>query len=163
MTLSKQLAGQFREVLLNGTWVATNYKTQLSNVNWEQATTKKENLNTLASLAFHIDYYIAGLIQVFQGGSLDIKDKYSYDAPPITSKHDWERRLQKLFDDAKTFGNLVEQMSEAELMAPFVEDKYGSNYRNILALIEHCYYHLGQIVLIKKLLDANSKSLPAFP
>ena len=158
MTLSKQIAKQIREVLLDGTWVATNYKTQLSGLGWEQATVKVENLNTIAALAFHIDYYIAGLIRVFQGGPLDIKDKYSYDAPPITSQQDWEKRLQHLFDDAETFANLVEQMSEEALMAPFVEEKYGNNYINIQALIEHCYYHLGQIVLIKKLLNANSKS-----
>ena len=158
MTLSKQIAKQIREVLLDGTWVATNYKAQLSDVGWEQATAKVENLNTIVALAFHIDYYIAGLIKVFQVGHLDIKDKYSYDAPPITSQRDWQHRLQKLFDDAEIFANLVEQMSEETLMAPFVEEKYGNNYINIQALIEHCYYHLGQIVLIKKLLNANSKS-----
>jgi len=158
VTLSKQITKQIREVLLEGTWVATNYKAQLSHVSWEQANTKVKDLNTIADLAFHIDYYIAGLIQVFKGGSLDIRDKYSYDAPPISSKNDWDKRLEKLFDDAETFANLVEQMSDETLMQPFVEEKYGNNYINIQAMIEHCYYHLGQIVLIKKLLIANSKS-----
>jgi DinB superfamily len=156
MTLSKQIANQFREVLLNGTWVATNFKVQLSDVSWEQATTKVDSLNTIAALTFHIDYYIAGLIQVLQGGSLDIKDKYSYDTPSITSQNQWEQRLEKLWNDAETFANLIEQMTDDTLMQPFVEEKYGNNYINIQAMIEHCYYHLGQIVLIKKLIHVNS-------
>ena len=155
MILSNQIAKQIREVLLDGTWVATNYKVQLS-VSWKQAVTKAEDLNTIAALAFHIDYYLAGLIRVFQGGPLDIKDEYSYNAPPINSQKDWENRLQKLFNDAKTFANLVEQMTDEMLMQPFVEEQYGNNYINIQAMIQHCYYHLGQIVLIKKLLKANS-------
>ena len=156
MTLSKQIAKQIREVLLDGTWVATNFKTQLSDVNWEQATAKLKDLNTIADLTFHIDYYIAGLIQVFQGGSLDIRDKYSYDAPIITGSQDWENRKQKLFSNAETFAKLVENMSDETIFGPFIDAKYGNNYISLQAMIEHCYYHLGQIVLIKKLMKFNS-------
>lgn len=154
MTLSKQIANQIREVLLDGTWVATNYKVQLSDVNWEKATTKVKSLNTIANITFHINYYLEGLIQVFKGGSLDIRDKFSFDAPPITCQQEWENRIQKLFSNAEIFAHLVEQMHDETLMGPFVEPKYGNNYISIQATIEHSYYHLGQIVLIKKLLNS---------
>jgi hypothetical protein len=39
-------------------------------------------------------------------------------------------------------GNLLSQ--------PFVKDEYGSCLQNIEAQIEHSYYHLGQVSLIKK-------------
>lgn len=156
MYLAPQIAKQLREVLLEGTWVATNYKVQLEDVDWKQATKKVADLNTIADLTFHIDYYLNGLIQVFQGEKLDIKDKYSYDAPPITSAKDWDLRMQKLFYDAETFATLIENLSVQDLMQSFVEEKYGNNFINIQAMIEHCYYHLGQIVLIKKLLKSNS-------
>lgn len=32
----------------------------------------------------------------------------------------------------------------------FSEEKYGSYFRNIDAMIAHSYYHLGQIVLLDK-------------
>ena len=35
----------------------------------------------------------------------------------------------------------------------FVDEKYGTYLRNIDGMIEHAYYHLGQVVLIKKLLE----------
>lgn len=64
-----ELSKRFREVLLDGLWIAnTNFKDQLSNVTWEQAVTKIDSLNTIAMLTFHIDYYIAGIVHVFEGG-----------------------------------------------------------------------------------------------
>ena len=90
MHLTLQLAKRFREVLLDGLWIAnTNFKDQLSDVCWEQAVAKIDSLNTIAMLTFHIDYYIAGIINVFEGGDLEIKDKFSFDLPPIESQEQW--------------------------------------------------------------------------
>jgi hypothetical protein len=43
-------------------------------------------------------------------------------------------------------------MPNDKLDSVFVYEKYGSYRRNIDAIIEHAYYHLGQIVLIKKMI-----------
>lgn len=159
MKSAKQIADQFREVYLSGKWVVvTNLKEQLSDVTWEQATTKIGSFNTISALASHLDYYIAGVSNVLKGGTLDIRDKYSFDFPPIQSKEDWEKVLEKIWENAETFASLVEQMSDEKLDADFVDKKYGTYRRNMHALIEHSYYHLGQIVLIKKMLkDAANK------
>jgi uncharacterized damage-inducible protein DinB len=147
-----QIANRFREVILNGTWIAnTNFKNQLSNLNWQIATTKLESLNTIAVLAQHIHYYINGINNVLRGGTLDIKDKFSFDFSAIESQNDWETFLTKFWNDSEEFANLVEKMSEEELKGIFVDEKYGTYQRNIDAMIEHSYYHLGQIVLIKKI------------
>ena len=75
MKRTEQIANRFREVILNGVWIAnTNYKDQLANITWHQATTKTGSLNTIAALAFHIHYYIAGILNVFEGGALEIRD-----------------------------------------------------------------------------------------
>lgn len=157
MDLNQQLADQFREVYLSGTWVATtNLKKELSDVTWEEATTRVDDLNTLADLAFHLNYYVAGVTRVLEGGPLDIRDKYSFDAPPIRSREDWEERLAELWRNGEQFARLVEAMPEEKLWADFADPKYGNNYRNIQVIVEHSYYHLGQIVLIKKLLRGRA-------
>jgi len=89
---------------------------------------------------------------VFQGGTLDIKDKYSFDFAPIESQEEWELFLSKFWNDSEEFALLIEQMEEEKLEQVFVEQQYGTYLRNIDAMIEHSYYHLGQIVLIKKML-----------
>ena len=138
---------------LNGTWVAnTNYKDQLENLDWKIAVTPIQNLNTIAILAQHIHYYIDGINTVFKGGTLDIKDKFSFDFPPISSPEDWGFFLEKFWSSSEEFASFVEQMSDEKLDQFFADEKYGTYRRNIDAMIEHSYYHLGQIVLIKKLL-----------
>lgn len=154
MEHNHQLANRFREVILNGTWIAnTNYKHQLTDLNWEIAITKFGSLNTIASLAQHIHYYISGVKNVLEGGSLDITDKSSFDFPPLQSQDEWTKVLTKFWNDAEEFASLIEQMPKEKLQQVFVDEKYGTYQRNLEAMIEHSYYHLGQIVLLKKILS----------
>ena len=148
-----QIAIRFREVLLNGKWVAnTNYKDLLSSLTWEQATRKVESLNTIADLSNHINYYIKGILNVFKGASLEIHDKYSFDSPQVRSKEDWNNLLNDMWANTEKFANHIEAMSDEKLEEIFVDEKYGTYKRNIEGMIEHCYYHLGQISLIKKVI-----------
>jgi uncharacterized damage-inducible protein DinB len=156
MENTKQLAKRFREVILNGTWVAnTNFKDQLSNLDWKISTTEIKSLNTIAILAQHIHYYINGINQVFNGGTLDIRDQFSFDFPAMQSQEDWETFLSRFWSDAETFAAMIEQMPDEKLKQVFVDEKYGTYQRNIDGMIEHSYYHLGQIVLLKKMIANN--------
>jgi len=153
MARNLAIANRLREVLLNGKWIAnTNFKEQILSVNWEQAIQKVENLNTIALLTFHINYYLAGLLNVFAGGKLEIKDKYSFDLPEIKSEKDWNKLVNDFLVNSEIFANQVEQMDESLLDQPFAEEKYGSYLRNIEGVIEHSYYHLGQVSLIRKII-----------
>ena len=149
-----QIAYRFREVLLNGKWVAnTNYKDLLNSLTWEQATRKIESLNTIADLSNHINYYIKGILNVFDGGSLEIHDQYSFDSPPVRSEEDWNHLLNDMWANAEKFARKVAQMPDEKFDESFVDERYGSYLRNIEGVIEHSYYHLGQISLIKKLVS----------
>lgn len=153
MSSTSQLAKRFREVMLDGLWIAnTNFKDQLKDISLEQATAKVGSLNTIAMLTFHIDYYIAGLINVFEGGDLEIRDQFSFDLPSIESQEKWEELLHKLWNDSEKFAVLLEQMPDYKMNEVFVDKKYGTYVRNIDGMIEHAYYHLGQITSIKKLI-----------
>ncbi|MDB5278699.1 MAG: hypothetical protein JWR61_3654 [Ferruginibacter sp.] len=72
--------------------------------------------------------------------------------PPIACNEDWEQLLDKIWKEAEAFAGLVEQLPEAKLWDDFADGKYGNYYRNITGIIEHLHYHLGQLVLIKKML-----------
>ena len=153
MTRNLAIANRLREVLLNGKWIAnTNFKEQILSVSWEQAIQKVDNLNTIALLTFHINYYLVGLSNVFNGGKLEIKDKYSFDLPEIKSERDWNKLVNDLLNNSEIFAKQVEQMDESLLDLPFVDEKYGSYLRNIEGVIEHSYYHLGQVSLIRKMI-----------
>lgn len=152
MVLSAQIAKHFRDVHFGGNWTSVNLKETLANVNWEQATTKVYSLNTIAALVFHINYYVSAITNVLEGQPLNAHDKYSFDLVPIQNQEDWEKLLNKTWKDAENFARLIEQLPESKLGDIFSEEKYGTYYRNLHGVIEHTHYHLGQIVLIKKIL-----------
>jgi hypothetical protein len=58
----------------------------------------------------------------------------------------------KIFADAEQLATLIEQFPENKLRENFLDGKYGTNYRNLVGVTEHIHYHLGQIVLIKKMI-----------
>ena len=153
MNRSQFIAKRLSEVYLDGHWVAnTNYKEQLSALNWQQATQQVGPLNTIALLTYHINYYLRGLLQVLNGGALEIKDKYSFDMPPVTNDKEWLTLTNEFFSNAEKFVAAVAQLPDEKMDEHFVDPKYGTWYRNLEAVVEHSYYHLGQISLIKKLL-----------
>ena len=153
MKLTEQIAKHFRDVHFGGNWTAVNLRDQLAEVTWQQATTQVKSFHTIAALVFHMNYFVRAVVPVLRGGPLDAKDKYSFDLKPIASHAEWRELLAKTWADAEEFAGLVEQLPESELWETFADEKYGNYYRNLHGVIEHCHYHLGQIVLIKKLLS----------
>lgn len=147
------IANRLREVLLDGRWIAnTNYKEQLADISWEQAVVKISNLNSIAALTYHINYYLRGLLVAFETGKLEINDKFSFDLPEITGRSDWNELVADFIQNAEHFVNQIERFDTEIFNQPFFDEKYGSYLRNIEGVIEHSYYHLGQIVLIKKII-----------
>lgn len=155
MNTPQQLAKHLRDVHFGGNWTCVNLKDTLNGVTWQQATTKVHDCNTIAVLVFHMHYYVAAILNVLQGGELNAHDKYSFDCPPLQSQADWNNMQAKVWADAETLTALIEQLPESKLGEYFSEEKYGTYYRNLMGLIEHTHYHLGQISLLKKLTSAS--------
>jgi len=153
MNSCQQLAKHIREVHFGGNWTWSNIKDNLTNVTWEQSIAKIDSFNTIATLTFHINYFVDVVIKVLEGGELDAHDKYSFDHPPIGSQEDWDKMVKKVLDDGEKLALLVEKLPEHLLWETFKQEKYGTYYRNLFGLIEHTHYHLGQIALIKKMVQ----------
>jgi len=156
MNTSTQIAKHLRDVFFGGNWTTVNLKDTLADVSWEQATTQVYSFNTIATLAYHMTYYVTAVLEVLKGASLDASDKLSFAHPPITSQENWIQTQDKMWNEAEQFAALIEQFPEDKLFTDFTDSKYGNYYRNFNGIIEHSYYHLGQIVLIKKIIAAQA-------
>ena len=152
MTITQQIAKHARDIHFGGNWTCVNLKDTVSDLTWQQATTQVHSLNTIAKLVYHINYYVSTIIKVLQGGPLDAHDKYSFDCPPIQSQHDWDGLLTKVWNDAETLANLIQQLPDERLWEDFTDKKYSTYHRNLHGMVEHSHYHLGQIAVIKKIL-----------
>ncbi len=155
MRLNEQIAEQLKAVYFGGNWTDVDLKNALSDIDWQMATKPIYSFNTIAMLVYHMNYYVRAAIRVLQGGPLDAGDTFSFDHPPVLCPEDWSCLLNKTWEEAEAFAAAIEQLPEDKLWEPFSDGKYGNYYRNITGITEHVHYHLGQIVLIKKLLLAK--------
>ncbi len=152
MENSQELGYRLKEVLLTGRWIAnTNLQEQLTSISAENAVQCISGCNSIAALTYHLLYYLKGLLAVLQGGSLDIRDADSFNMPTLHNDEDWKALVSEFVNTATNFIFWVSKMDQNQLDGPFVEPKYGTWRRNLEGVIEHSYYHLGQIVLLRKL------------
>jgi hypothetical protein len=152
MNLTKQIAKQLRDLHFGGNWTWSNLKEHLADVAWKEATTQVYNLNTIATLVYHMNYYLNVVSNRVQQKPFDYQHELSFELPPIQSQQDWERLIDKTWTDVETFAKHIEDMPENMLWEE-ISDEYGNYFRNIVGVIEHNHYHLGQIVVIKKIIS----------
>ena len=155
MTNTTLLAKHLSDVYFGGNWTAVNMKDAVTGVDWRQATQKVNSLNTIAALVFHINYYVDAILKVLLDQPLDAKDKFSFDHPPVQSENEWQHLLEKSWTDAEELAKEIEKIPDSRLPEIFVHEKYGTYHRNFIGLLEHTHYHLGQIVIVKKIIQAN--------
>lgn len=153
--LSKNIAKHLREVYFGGNWTTSNVRDQLKDVTWQQATTQVYSLNMIATLLNHIGYYLPVVTKVLEGGPLEGKDELSFAHPPINSEEDWRKMVDTTLSNAEKLAGLMEQLPEGKLWEDFTDPKYGIYYRHVHGIIEHTHYHLGQIAVIKKILQQH--------
>lgn len=157
MNLSTQIAKHLKEVHFGGNWTCSNLKDNVADLTWQQASTQVYSFNSIATLVCHINYYVAAVSKVLEGEALQAKDELSFEHPPIHSQEDWERFLEKVWEDGERFTRLIADLPEERLWENFTDEKYGIYFRNLQGIIEHTHYHLGQIALIKKIILSSAQ------
>lgn len=149
------IANRLRNVFLDGHWIAnTNYKEQLLTITWRKANQKVRDLNTISALTYHVNYYLSGLLEALETGELKIHDRLSYSVEPFDSEQSWKNLVSEFLRNCERFIEKVELLDNNDLDNIFLKDEYGTLLRNIEGVIEHSYYHLGQIVLINRMLQS---------
>lgn len=150
--ITQQIAKHLKEVLFGGNWTASNLKDQLQDVTWQEATQKIHEFNSIATLVQHSTYYITEVSKVLDAEPLLAKDELSFKHPEFNNEDDWQRFLSKIWVEAEKFIIKIEALKDEVLTNDFTAKKYGIYYRNLSGITEHLHYHLGQIVIIKKLI-----------
>lgn len=156
MKTTQLIAKQLRDVYSGSNWTWATLKDKIVDVSWKDATTQIYGLNTIATLVFHINYYTHEIANTLEGQVFASNDKYAFTHPPITCEEDWQNMLTGVFIDGERLAQQIEKLDDEILIEQFQDEKYGSYYRNFCGIIEHFHYHLGQIVVIKKILVAQN-------
>jgi len=152
MDLPHQIATHLRQVYFGGNWTSVNLQATLQDVSLSQATHSVGGSHSILALVYHLGYFVREVSKVLQGQPLAAKDAHSFDHPAIATEEAWQEFLGQTWAEAETFAQLIEQLPETRLEEVFVAEKYGTYYANLHGIIEHIHYHLGQMVLLKRLI-----------
>lgn len=145
------LAKHLRESHFGVNWTWVNLKETLADVTWQQATTKLEGFNSIAVLVYHINYYVEILTKALAENKLEGSDKFAFDCPLIDSEEAWVSLTEKSWAAVERLAFLIAEFPDSRLNDIFFDEKYGTYHRNFLGVIEHTHYHMGQIVILKKI------------
>ena len=113
--LSNQIANHVKQVFFGGNWTGVDFSSVLKDVDVEIATTKVKDLNSIALLVFHVDYYIDVTIKVLEGGALDAHDKFSFDLKENFCEKDWNDLKNEFLENSQKFIYHIEQMNDKKL------------------------------------------------
>lgn len=152
MVISQTLSNHVKGIFFGGNWTTVNFKDVLTNVSIDIIYEKPWPFyeNTILALTCHVHYYTKIQKQVFQGGPLTGNDAESFLYPYWEKESDWQHFLDHMWGEVETFTRVIEEKPEIFWDEKFGNGNYGTNYQNVVGLIEHAHYHLGQIVLLKK-------------
>lgn len=132
-------------------WTGTNAEQALSNISAETAI-KRINVNHLniAELAAHLACWNKVIAKRLEG--INYTPSKEEDFPVINelTEEQWQIHKQNFFNSFEVLTATLLQKEDVSLDQPIFEGA-SSVYRNVHGQVSHLHYHLGQIVLLKKI------------
>ena len=151
MNVKENIARHIREIHFGNNWTDSSMQEVLEDITWQEATTTVAPCNSIALLVFHMNFYLNVVHNRVLRTPNKMKHEDSLIAPSVSSENDWQTLQNKTWEDAEAFAKCIEQLPESQLWEEISPER-GNFYKNIHGVVEHNHYHLGQIVVLKKLI-----------
>lgn len=81
-------------------------------------------------------------------------DEYWPKDPEPPNANAWNKSVEQIREDRKTFEKLVDSVDDPNLIQPFDWGKGQNLLREALLVADHEAYHVGELVLLRRLLGA---------
>ena len=151
MKITHAIAGHMLDCFNGENWTDVNISDTLKNVSWQQAQQRTTvSQNTLASLLHHLYYWNGIMMQRIKGINPSVPDANGFDVDDLKNENDWNDLKEKAHQSFIQLANAVKNFPQEKLSSTYAAGK-SSYYKNLQGIIEHAHYHLGQIVILKKL------------
>ena len=159
MKLTKQIAQHIIEVFEGGNWTEVNIKDTLEEVDYKEASTvTRSSNNTIAALVNHLSFYNDIAMQRLSGNNPVINASNGLDVDEIKNEDDWIKMKEHSMESAHQLAFAVRKFPEEKIFE-LSPNGVATYYKTLHGIVEHAHYHLGQIVLLKKLIRQKKHSL----
>ncbi|MGI8950970.1 MAG: DinB family protein [Chitinophagaceae bacterium] len=149
-----QLIAQHVEEVVDGNWTDIFLKDVLKDISYKEAIGVPTGItNSIAMLVHHILYYNEIVEQRLKNLNPAFNNANGFNVD-INNEEDWQQLKQKCINSFKELANTVRQFPDEKLEE--INPRGNSTFYKMLhGVVEHAHYHLGQIVLLKKIIKYN--------
>lgn len=151
MDIRTLIAESIIEVTEGGNWTDVNIADTVKDISVQEATMRTPGSpNSIASLLHHLAYWNRVMIERINGVKVVVPDANGFDVPELKTDQDWGNLKADLKASAHELADAIRNFDLNRIEEPIVAGS-SSSYKNLQGTVEHIHYHLGQIVILKKL------------
>ncbi|MXV14822.1 DinB family protein [Hufsiella ginkgonis] len=155
MNILPHLSRHLLEVSNGGNWTEVDLAATLQNLDYREASTvTAASPNTIAALVHHLTYWNRVMKQRLAGIDVLVPEINGFDVPAINNDRDWAALAADYFLSARELADAILQADEERLWDPIVPGRPSSVYKSLQGTVEHIHYHLGQLMILKKLIKS---------
>lgn len=146
-----QIAAMFLDTLEGNNWTGITIQHALLDVTREEAVHRfsGSHLN-IAELVAHLNCWNKVMLERLDGQNFQPSPEEDFPRIDRLSESQWEELKLGFYRSFHLLAGKLENKDDAILDEPMFEGASGA-YRNLHGQVAHLHYHLGQIVLLKKL------------
>ncbi len=155
MHLPEVIAQQVLDVHEGTNWTEVNLAHTLRDVTLAEATTLTlGSPNTIAALVRHLVFWNRVMVRRTQGHATQLPATNGFEGPDLHSEAEWQALLAELWQSGHELAAAIRRVPAEQLAEPILP-AYSSTYKNLQGAVEHIHYHLGQLVILKKLVRSQ--------
>lgn len=152
MKLTETLSNNILNVFEGNNWTDVSISGVLSGISYSQANTvTPASKNTIAGLTHHLLYWNKVIMQRMQGDDPFIPDSNGFDVGELTSEEAWQKLVTDVRQSFIDLSTAIRDFPQDRLQ-DLTKSGRSTIADNLYGIIEHAYYHLGQMLIIKNLL-----------
>jgi len=147
-----RIAEQLRLAMSGDTWAGVCVSGVLADITAAQAATRPlTNAHTIWELVLHIETYLAAALEPLAGKPMPhiYKTPADWRSPEDTSSAAWKDLLERLQRSGSALAEAIERFDPARLGDTVPNREYDFYYL-LHGVVQHTFYHLGQIMMVKK-------------
>lgn len=156
MKITAHIAQHLLDVYTGGNWTEVSVADALAGLSYTQASTvTAASPNSIAAIVHHLAYWNKVMISRIGGENPIVPEANGFDVGSLGNDVEWKKLIREMLVSASELAVATRDVPEETLELPIVAGG-SSTYKNLQGSVEHVHYHLGQIVVIKKLLTGSS-------
>lgn len=155
MKTTDLIADALMELHKGNNWTSVSIAETVADISWKGAIAQVLfTPNTIAEILYHITYWNRIVAERGRGIVPEVNESNGFDVPLITDKEGWTRLKEDNLRSAEELAEVIRGYEDSKLMDPILPE-HASAYKNFQGQVEHGYYHLGQIVMLKKYIKSQ--------